>query len=578
MKKIYLLLLLFSFGFMNVLLAQSVSGLNPGPALLAGGPMAVGDTICSGDSTFVYLVPEPNKTYTWYDAMTGGNLLGSGDTLYTGPLTSTTTYYMQGQDSGAASFTVGPADNTIASGSNYTYQPDGLVFSVAQTCTIDSIFVYPNGPGNVVINIENSSQTNIFNTTVPVTTTGKTAIPIGFTVAPGTGYRMHNVGSTAGGLFRNTGGAQYPYSSPALTITGAINTSTTFYYKFYDWHISTGAAPDPRVAATVTVNPNPTVDAGADLVFCGPGSAPVILSPTISGSAGPFQYLWTPSSGLNNDTIASPTAQPTADITYFLLATDQITGCKGQDSTTVQVSTPVVIGLTDTTACSGAAVQLCAPQNPGFDYTWSNGDTTACTNVSNAGSYSVVVVDDLGCPYSDTATLSQAFVPAAAASIDSSGCPTVQFNDLSTGIPGTWLWDFGNGDTAQSQNPTYTYASNGSYTVTLTASNQCGADTLTIPVTVSCLVGLQDELANDFRLYPNPGSGQFWLESNTSFQESVTLEILAADGRLVRSIPVNPSDFQNRLPIDLRTEAAGVYFLRLRNGDRQFRTVLVKRN
>jgi PKD repeat protein len=41
----------------------------------------------------------------------------------------------------------------------------------------------------------------------------------------------------------------------------------------------------------------------------------------------------------------------------------------------------------------------------------------------------------------------------------------VQFTDTSTGSPTSWLWTFGDGATSTSQNPSHTYASAGTYTV-----------------------------------------------------------------------------------------------------------------
>ena len=54
----------------------------------------------------------------------------------------------------------------------------------------------------------------------------------------------------------------------------------------------------------------------------------------------------------------------------------------------------------------------------------------------------------------------------------------VAFTDSSTGTPTSWAWDFNNDGTTDStlQNPTYTYATAGDYTVTLTATNAAGSD------------------------------------------------------------------------------------------------------
>jgi PKD repeat protein len=53
---------------------------------------------------------------------------------------------------------------------------------------------------------------------------------------------------------------------------------------------------------------------------------------------------------------------------------------------------------------------------------------------------------------------------------------TVQFTDASTGGPTSWSWSFGDGGTSTSQNPQHTYTTPGTYTVTLTATNEYGSD------------------------------------------------------------------------------------------------------
>ncbi|MFT5779880.1 MAG: PKD repeat protein, partial [Crocinitomicaceae bacterium] len=56
----------------------------------------------------------------------------------------------------------------------------------------------------------------------------------------------------------------------------------------------------------------------------------------------------------------------------------------------------------------------------------------------------------------------------------------VQFEDLSTDVPQTWQWTFGDGAVDNIQNPTHTYGAAGFYDVTLTVSNIFGNDTQTI--------------------------------------------------------------------------------------------------
>ncbi len=75
-----------------------------------------------------------------------------------------------------------------------------------------------------------------------------------------------------------------------------------------------------------------------------------------------------------------------------------------------------------------------------------------------------------------------------------SGSPTsgeapvsVSFVDASTNAPTSWNWTFGDGGTSTAQNPSHTYTSAGSYTVSLTAANAFGSnvETKTSYITVT---------------------------------------------------------------------------------------------
>ena len=74
----------------------------------------------------------------------------------------------------------------------------------------------------------------------------------------------------------------------------------------------------------------------------------------------------------------------------------------------------------------------------------------------------------------------QAPTAAFSASPTSGAAPlAVSFTDQSTGAPTSWSWTFGDGGTSTSQNPSHTYTTAGTYTVSLTASNANGSNTLT---------------------------------------------------------------------------------------------------
>lgn len=54
----------------------------------------------------------------------------------------------------------------------------------------------------------------------------------------------------------------------------------------------------------------------------------------------------------------------------------------------------------------------------------------------------------------------------------------ISFTDLSSNVPTSWMWNFGDGVNSIQQNPTHNYTTDGIYTVTLITSNQFGSDTI----------------------------------------------------------------------------------------------------
>ncbi len=87
----------------------------------------------------------------------------------------------------------------------------------------------------------------------------------------------------------------------------------------------------------------------------------------------------------------------------------------------------------------------------------------------------------------------------------------IQFQDLTSGNPSAWNWNFGDGSTSNLQNPTHTYNNAGTYTVTLQVSN--GDYTRTVSKTITVLA----PITVGFSYSPaNPVVGQDVQFSNAS--------------------------------------------------------------
>ncbi len=73
----------------------------------------------------------------------------------------------------------------------------------------------------------------------------------------------------------------------------------------------------------------------------------------------------------------------------------------------------------------------------------------------------------------------QSTVPVASFSLSPAAAlagQSIQFTDSSSGGPVSWAWNFGDGVSSSTRNPVHTYASAGSYSVTLSVTNSAGSN------------------------------------------------------------------------------------------------------
>jgi gliding motility-associated-like protein len=127
-------------------------------------------------------------------------------------------------------------------------------------------------------------------------------------------------------------------------------------------------------------------------------------------------------------------------------------------------------------------------------YEWNFGDGTGIINGINpvhtyadTGRYTITLVVTTANGCKDTLVVPNAvqlyLKPTANfAALPKSTCAktAVNFSDSSTGIITEWLWYFGDGGSATSQNPTYNYTDTGHFAITLIVSNNNCKDTLNV--------------------------------------------------------------------------------------------------
>jgi PKD repeat protein len=214
-------------------------------------------------------------------------------------------------------------------------------------------------------------------------------------------------------------------------------------------------------------------------------------------STGGTSYLWEFGDG-NESTLFSPIHTYAVGGTYTVtLTTTNECGSSTSVKTVVLTAPPVA-------AFTGSPTSGCGPLTVQFNSTTTGtpatllwqfpGGTPSSSTASNptvtyanAGAYSVTLTAT-NAAGSNTATQTNYITvnpaPTAAFGVSNSSGATVSFANSSSGGATSYAWNFGDGGTSGATNPTHTYLNDGTYTVTLTAINACGATTATQTVTI----------------------------------------------------------------------------------------------
>jgi large repetitive protein len=260
-----------------------------------------------------------------------------------------------------------------------------------------------------------------------------------------------------------------------------------------------GCAGTKVLQTTVTAAPQVEIDAMAPPTLC--EGLPTLIN--VAG-AGTYTYTWLNTDGLtflnNNPTTVS--ANPSAPTTYQLVAANG--ACLDTLQVPVQVATPVEVNIANqtTVTCSPSAsvpATFNVPTN-GLIIKWLNaaGDsiaTGATLNVQNqigTATYTVVATDANGCTDSSTATIvsnavnvNANLIANASACVGGSIAAQVVNNDPADILIYAWsvpanvvISD------PQASNPAFVSTVGGTYTVTVTITNQHAcSQTLTAPIT-----------------------------------------------------------------------------------------------
>lgn len=306
----------------------------------------------------------------------------------------------------------------------------------------------------------------------------------------------------------------------------------------------------------IHIKPTPTPNLGGDTAFCSlPGSI------TLNSNTTADSYVW-------NNASTSSSLNITAPGTYWVNAINT-NGCSKRDTIKVILGDiPIVTLGADTAYCQGSSIHIYAGAGLGNSYLWSTGSTASSITVGAVGSYSVVVTNAAGCANSDMINITTKPQPTVSLVFNGVTKYCVSENitrTLTEGVPanGTYI---GTGVSGTSFNPSIAGQGNHIILYNIVGANGC-SNTAKDTLVVSACVGI-NELDEDLGLnvYPNPNTGIFTVELNTSSDITGKISITSVDGKLVYIDMISGSGLVSK-SINIAHLAEGIYYLKLETKD-----------
>jgi PKD repeat protein len=276
-------------------------------------------------------------------------------------------------------------------------------------------------------------------------------------------------------------------------------TSGTYFAAHFDY-----------VKVVVTYTPTPaTPPVAAFGVSTTTGSAPLTCTFTDSSTNAPTSWAWA-----FGDTATSSAQNPSHVYTTVGTYTVTLTASNGGGSdaevknSLVNVQTPTVAVAAAFTAAPTTGVQNLGVQfydgSTGTptptSWAWAFGDTETSTaqnpfhTYTTAGTYTVIHTATNTTPSTSTVTKTDYVVvgsglPTPTITVNTTNGPkplTVVFTGTASNADSaSWSWNFGGDGASIVQNPTHVFASVGTYTVVLTASNAIGTASSSKVITVT---------------------------------------------------------------------------------------------
>ncbi|MCB0482759.1 MAG: T9SS type A sorting domain-containing protein, partial [Flavobacteriales bacterium] len=280
-------------------------------------------------------------------------------------------------------------------------------------------------------------------------------------------------------------------------------------------------------------------------------------------------YKWSSGDTTANITVTKPAK-------YGVLVTDKW-NCVTKDTVDVTYSERATVSPKSATICEGKTIPMGGhiSTGPSITYKWAGfllagsetGDNILLDyDAVNDNDTIYMTLTHRGCVTTDTSVVKRIKNPTAVYTHDTNGLAFNVKTNTSTG--NVHWWDFGDGDTSVFPLPRHLYAAAGTYTVTYKNSNICGEATSAKEITLILLGLNENEIGNNFVLFPNPNNGNFNIHMDNAHGAAVSIEVIDITGKIIHSENYGSIATELNKEVNLNNLNAGMYMLNLRANDK----------
>lgn len=282
--------------------------------------------------------------------------------------------------------------------------------------------------------------------------------------------------------------------------TPTLDSTTTFYSQSFDSGCKSKRMP---ISAIITLPPS--VNLGDDTTIC--EGSEILLNAKNLGAT----FLW--------NTSQTSSSIKVGDTGTYKVKVTSINNCSTEDSIRINIRNNPKIDLgNDTTICKEKTLLLDAT-NINSTYKWNTTATTPTLQVSTAGTYSVLVTDNLGCKKSDTIHVNTDIIPSINLGNDTTLCEGNSLLLDPKVVGYTFEWSNSKGSISNQQ--TLLVSNPETYIITISTIHNCStSDTLVLYSRKNPKVNLGPDtvLCKDQIIVLNAGNTSLthlWNTSNT---------------------------------------------------------------